>query len=936
MASKAGSAGVRGFESPAPTAVADPIAERVLELIAEKTGYPKDMLGLDLDLEADLGVDTVKQAELFALLRETYGFERDEKLQLRDFPTLAHVIKFVHERTRPTASPSPAPISEADAFPRRIPVAVPAPPLDMCASTRVRLDAGARIAVVGAGETATQLVRRLNERGCEVLQVEDAPPSDDLSNRLKAWTATAPVRGLYWLPPLEVEPPIARLDFAAWKEGLRRRVVLLHAAVRALGEQIGPAGTFLVSATALGGRHGYGSVPAAGQMGGAVTGFTKAMRRERPDALVKAVDFGSERRPEVEADQLIEETLFDPANVEVGRTGDERWTVRLEEAPAGQSNLTLGKGSTIVVTGAAGSIVSAIVADLAAATSGTFHLLDLVREPDPSDPDIRRFASDPSGLKLELAERLRARGERPTPGMVEKQLAAIERAHAALSAMESVKAAGGRCFYHSVDITDPVAVARVIDDVRGSSDHIDVLLHAAGVEISHLLPDKEDAEFARVFGVKTDGWFNVLKAAGDMPIGAIIAFSSVAGRFGNAGQTDYSAANDLLCKSVSNLRGVRPDTHAVAIDWTAWAEIGMATRGSIPKLMELAGIEMLPPKVGIPTVRREIMGATSGEVVVAGQLGALLDGADPIDSTRNEWRRRAPLLGNVAFEGPTIRAASIFDPKAQPFLDDHRIEGVSVLPGVMGVELMAELAGLAFPGMAVAAVEDVDFAAPFKFYRDEPREVQLEGQVGEDGGDVVVACRLSGSRTLAGRSEPQATTHFTARVRLSRSRRPAPSVSLPGDGTNSISADAIYKVYFHGPAFRVLEGSWPEGDRVIGRHAAALPALTMPAGGDLVSSPRLVELCFQTVGLLELGKSSRLALPAHIDRLSFYERRAAESPIFAVVNQPDQSNGFSAQVVDPSGRAVIELEGYRTVAIPLAIDVALLEPFRHAVKATVP
>jgi hypothetical protein len=45
----------------------------------------------DLDLEADLGVDTVKQAEVFAAVREHYELERDDNLQLRDFPTLRHV-----------------------------------------------------------------------------------------------------------------------------------------------------------------------------------------------------------------------------------------------------------------------------------------------------------------------------------------------------------------------------------------------------------------------------------------------------------------------------------------------------------------------------------------------------------------------------------------------------------------------------------------------------------------------------------------------------------------------------------------------------------------------------------------------------------------------------------------------------------------------------
>ena len=75
--------------------------------MAEKTGYPVDMLALDLDLEADLGVDTVKQAEVFATIREAYGIQREDKIRLRDFPTLAHVIGFVHDR-RPDLAPAPA------------------------------------------------------------------------------------------------------------------------------------------------------------------------------------------------------------------------------------------------------------------------------------------------------------------------------------------------------------------------------------------------------------------------------------------------------------------------------------------------------------------------------------------------------------------------------------------------------------------------------------------------------------------------------------------------------------------------------------------------------------------------------------------------------------------------------------------------------------
>ena len=121
-------------------------------------------------------------------------------------------------------------------------------------------------------------------------------------------------------------------------------------------------------------------------------------------------------------------------------------------------------------------------------------------------------------------------------------------------------------------------------------------MHAAGIEISHFLPDKPQSEFDLVFDVKVDGWLALLKALRGAEIGTAVVFSSIAGRFGNGGQTDYSSANDLLCKSISNLRHRSTGSRGVAIDWTAWASIGMASRGSIPKMMEMAGIDMLPPR----------------------------------------------------------------------------------------------------------------------------------------------------------------------------------------------------------------------------------------------------------------------------------------------------------------------------------------------------
>src|SRR4029079_16334362 len=152
-------------------------------------------------------------------------------------------------------------------------------------------------------------------------------------------------------------------------------------------------GTFLVSATRLGGQHGYDEAGALAPLGGAVVGFTKTYRRERIDALVKAIDFEAEPKPAEVAELLVEETLRDPGAIEIGYKGGLRWTVGLQEQPAadGQPGLTLDRHTVFLITGSAGSIVSAITADLAAASGGTFHLLDLVPEPDPENPDLKRF-----------------------------------------------------------------------------------------------------------------------------------------------------------------------------------------------------------------------------------------------------------------------------------------------------------------------------------------------------------------------------------------------------------------------------------------------------------------------------------------------------------------------------------------------------------------
>ena len=952
------------------------IKAKVLEIVAEKTGYPKEMLDMDLDLEADLGIDTVKQAEMFAAVRAAYNIPRDETIKLRDFPTLASVIKFARDRAsiagspaatpavasvaekKPAASaapmppkvrrPAPASFDAANRVPRRVPLPILRPPLDLCKTTGAKLESGCRVVVMpDKGGVADALTQHLKAKGVEVLRVEGTPDADALTELLKSWTTAGPVHGVYWLPALDHEGDLRDLNLATWHEAVRVRVKSLYTTMHALYEQIAKRETFLVSATRLGGQHGYDGAGALAPLGGAVVGFTKTYKRERTDAHVKAVDFERGRNPVEIAEALIEETLRDPGVIEIGYKKGLRWTVGLQEQPAadGQPGLRLDENTVFVITGAAGSIVSAITADLASASGGTFYLLDLVPEPDSNNPDLKRFVIDKEGLKRDLFVRMQARGERATPALVEKELAALERAQAARSAIDAVRSAGGTPHYFSVNLADADAVAKVIDQVRERSGRIDVLLHAAGIERSHPLSAKDQHEFDLVFDVKSDGFFNLLHSIGDMPLKATVAFSSIAGRFGNAGQTDYSSANDLLCKLTSSFRTTRPDTRAIAIDWTAWGGIGMATRGSIPKIMESAGIDMLPPEAGIPLIRRELTeGGTRGEIVVGNCLGILMNEWDETGgldvATQHafaEKRSAGPMLGKITRAGlyTPLTVETTLDPKTQPFLHDHQIDGTPVLPGVMGVEAFAEAALSLLPGWNIEAVEDVNYLAPFKFYRNEPRTVKVEAVIYPYGDAVVADCRLLGSRQLPNQAEPQVTTHFTARVRLSKQAVTVETGSAMGTPEGNIieSAD-IYRLYFHGPAYQVVERAWRDGSRIVGLMANGLRNNHHPAELPTLMTPRLIELCFQTAGVWEMGVEGRMGLPLHIDCVSRFEPdpEHAGGRLYAVVT-PDPSKGsFDAEVVDANGNRYLQLNGYRTVAVPGMVDVEKLKALHEAMS----
>ena len=344
-------------------------------------------------------------------------------------------------------------------------------------------------------------------------------------------------------------------------------------------------------------------------------------------------------------------------------------------------------------------------------------------------------------------------------------------------------------------------------------------------------------------------------------------------------------------------------------------------------MMKAAGIDMLDPEAGIATVRRELIaGPPVGEIVGGLDLRAVAA------------EGQGPMIGRVTklglYSGLTVETE--LDPDRQAFLYDHKIDGTPVLPGVMGVEGFAELSAMLLPGWRAESIEDIRFMEPFKFYRGQPRTVRMTARLEGNGKGLIARCSLVGERMLKGRTEPLVATSFTARVHLGQGESEDVRIDKPAAARGAVlEAGDVYDVYFHGPAYQVLDSAWGDGPgTVIGKLADSLPDNHEPPELPTRMAPRLIELCFQTAGMYELGVEDRYGLPSRISMVQkLRDVDSTDRPLYSVVRHHGNGKGFDAEVVDEHGGVYMRLRDYRTAELPGAAAAVRTEPIKAVFSA---
>lgn len=581
------------------------ILAAVLAIVSNRTGYPSDMLDPDLDLEADLSIDSIKRTEILGELAERVGLAGadgasiDESTveDLARLKTLNGIADWIVAHVAADASADAGSPSSSLAGPALAPASSgvirqvielePLAPLPDAAEPLT----GRRYVIVDGGlGIGLELAELLEHRGAETVIFE---PDGEASTEASRFGALDGAHALIHLAAIDTDrPTILPRGFSVLREAAERGVARLLVAT-------GTGGRF--------GVEGHAETPDAGL---GLGGLVRTIRVEYPALVSQLVDVDPKERAGAIASALLAELTASDPPVMIGYVRGARATRRVAtmeldgarsqplEITQAAAALGLGPDAVVLLTGGARGITSQVAMALARATGCHIELMGRTQAPIGEEDPATADAPDGPAIRRALI----ASGTR-IPSQVEiatTRLLATREIRAGLAELAQ-SAASAR--YHVVDVRDRDAVAAVVDDIYARHGRLDGVIHGAGVLEDKRMSDKGVESFERVFGTKVDGARHLVASLrGDL--GFLVLFGSVAGVFGNRGQADYSAANDALDTLARTWSG-RFDGRVVAVDWGPWAGAGMVSP-ELEREYARRGVGLIGVDDGVACLLREL------------------------------------------------------------------------------------------------------------------------------------------------------------------------------------------------------------------------------------------------------------------------------------------------------------------------------------------
>ncbi|MGI2066612.1 SDR family NAD(P)-dependent oxidoreductase [Shewanella sp. MF08487] len=663
---------------------AEKVQRTMMSVVADKTGYPTEMLELSMDMEADLGIDSIKRVEILGTVQdELPGLPELNPEDLAECRTLGEIVALFSKEIgqsklgQNAVSQNAAPIS---AVVQPEPT-IDLPPHDLPPHSEVvlkKLPAAAELTQQSAqkalprvfakdaciiisddGHNAGVLAEKLHAQGLTVAVVRSpeslVASASPLNSHIASFTLAAiddtsisavineikslgTVAGFIHLQPQHKTSADAKgLVLSSAAKASVEQAFLFAKHLQPLLTTAATANTdsSFISVSRIDGGFGYlnhSQIARSELNQAALAGLTKTLSHEWPSVHCRALDIA----PALDAKQLANaviaelfatDKLLEVGVSEAGATETlARVTLVAGKADTRHSAANLTNADKILVTGGAKGVTFECALSLAKRSKAHFILAG--RSSQQAIPAWAQGKNN-SELKAAAIAHIQSLGEKPTPKQVDALVWPVQSSQEIAAALQAFTAVGASAEYLSLDVNNPDAIASTIVPITELSP-ITGIIHGAGVLADKHIQDKTLDELARVYGTKVTGISNLLAALDLDKVKLIALFSSAAGFYGNTGQSDYAMSNDILNKAALQLAQQLPNAKVMSFDWGPWD--GGMVNPALKKMFMDRGVYVIPLKAGAELFASQLLSNTGAQLLV----GTDMQGSAPHDDTPNE------------------------------------------------------------------------------------------------------------------------------------------------------------------------------------------------------------------------------------------------------------------------------------------------------------
>ncbi|MFN8950332.1 MAG: SDR family NAD(P)-dependent oxidoreductase [Aphanizomenon sp.] len=774
----------------------------LLTIVSEKTGYPVEMLELSMDIEADLGIDSIKRVEILGGLLEIYpDLPKPNPEELGQLRTLGEIANYMQQQAQGVTKLLTEEILEIS-------------------TTKFQPNIRRSIAKLQQLPTPDSLEFSPSENHIALITDDGSDITNKLATSLtaKGWKTV-----VLSFPGIDstVNEDINKVVLTDWNEETLEhhlkqiadnygtvaafihlqpatplnvdKSILLHVFLIAkyLKEPLKKASKFgrscFINVAHLDGEFGLGETHKFSAIAGGLFGLSKTINQEWENVFCRSLDLNPDLDPETSVKHILAE-IYDPNLLiqEVGYSSKGRVNLIADFAPLPinnpQRNIT--KNQVFLVSGGAKGITAQCVIKIAQEYQCKFILLG--RSSAEPEPVWSENCKNEAELKQRILENFQAQGEKPTPIMVQKKYQVISSQREIQNTLKAIEKAGGKAEYLSVDITDTVLLESKLADVIERFGVITGIIHGAGNLADKRIEKKSIQDFENVYAAKVKGLENLLLCVPASQLQYLVLFSSVVGFYGNVGQSDYAIANEILNKSAHLIKHNYPNCHVMAINWGPW-ESGMVSP-ELKKAFAERGIEVIPVETGIQILIDELNTANQDAVqLVIGSPLIYVPATLSNDLKTYGIKRQLTLAEN-------------------PFLQDHVIASRPVLPATCGLLWMTNACEQIYPGFTAFSSTNFKVLKGIIFDESLINEYVLEIQelAKHHNQEIEFAAKIS-SKTSDGKIR----YHFSANLILKR-EIPAPpsygSLNFNQDEELLKTNQELYQVndcsLFHGITFQ--------------------------------------------------------------------------------------------------------------------------------------